>query len=533
VLATHSPDWQIALFIIVVGFTIIMVNNILVYIFNRGLFKLLVVIPQRMRTRLSDRLLALSREFYDASQAGRLLTTAVGDPSSITHMLTAGMINAIANALIVLGGYFILFKMHPMMTAAISAVFPVMIASFFVLRPAMYRVNEEIRENWGIICGMVAEKVSGVRVVRSFAAEEVEAKKFGDRVYYHRDLHVNYSLYSASYGFLNGISVHLGYLIVFVFGGWLYIKGEATIGTVVAFYGYFQSLWPAILQICNMPQQVAMASGSLNKVFGLLDQPLRIVNRAGAGQFEDKVDEIVFENVSFRYGEHLPWALSKVNLKLAAGQQIGIVGPSGSGKSTLMALMLRYYDVTEGRILLNGRDIREWDLMSLRRAFGLVPQDMILFSGTIRDNVVYTHGEMDDARVWKSLEEAEAAEFVRSTEKGLDTLVGEEGLSLSGGQKQRLSIARAILPEPQVLILDNCTSALDAATEQRIQATLRAKLKDRTAFIISHRIASVTPCSTVIVMDGGRIIEEGSPLELLGTPGYFANIYKQQAEAPA
>ena len=532
VLVTHSPDWQIALFIIAVGFTIILVNNFLVYIFNRALFKLLVVITQRMRTRLADRLLALSREFYDASQAGRLLTTAVGDPSSITHMLTAGMINAVANTLIVLGGYFILFKMHPMMTLAISAVFPIMIASFFVLRPAMYRINEEIRENWGVICGMVAEKVSGVRVVRSFAAEEVESKRFGDRAYYHRDLHVQYNWYSASYGFMNGMSVHLGYLIVFVFGGWLYIKGEATIGTVVAFYGYFQSLWPAILQICNLPQQVAMASGSLGKVFRLLDQPLRIVNRPDAEQFRDTVREIRFENVSFRYGEHMPWALSKVNLVLAAGQQVGIVGPSGSGKSTLMALMLRYYEPTEGRILLNGRDIREWDLLSLRRAFGVVPQDMILFSGTIRENVMYTQGEVEDPRIWKALEDADAAGFVRETEKGLDTLVGEEGLSLSGGQKQRLSIARAILPEPQVLILDNCTSALDAATEQRIQATMREKLGGRTAFIISHRIASVTPCNTVVVMDAGRIIEEGSPMELLGTPGYFANIYKQQAEVP-
>ena len=397
----------------------------------------------------------------------------------------------------------------------------------------MYKVNEEIRENWGVICGMVAEKVSGVRVVRSFAAEEVEAKRFGDRAYLHRDLHVTYNWYSAWYGLVNGMSVHLGYLIVFVFGGWLYLKGEATIGTVVAFYGYFQSLWPAVLQICNLPQQVAMASGSLNKVFNLLDQPLRIVNRPDAEQFRDTVREIRFENVSFRYGDHLPWALSKVNLVLAAGQQVGIVGPSGSGKSTLMALMLRYYDPTEGRILLNGRDIQEWDILSLRRAFGVVPQDMILFSGTIRENVMYTQGEVEDPRIWKALEDAEAAGFVRETEKGLDTLVGEEGLSLSGGQKQRLSIARAILPEPQVLILDNCTSALDAATEQRIQATMREKLGGRTAFIISHRIASVTPCNTVIVMDAGRIIEEGSPMELLGTPGYFANIYKQQVEAPA
>lgn len=529
VLVSEHWSWQVGVVVIAVGFCILFANSLLVFLFNRVLFRLLYVVTQRARTVVADHMLRLSRQFYDASHAGRLLTTAVGDPGAITHVMTAGMINALANALIVLGGYFILIRMNLPLTLAITAVFPGMVIAFFWLRPKMRDTSMRIRENWGIICGMVAEKIGAVRVVRSFTAEEFEADRFGKRVSLHRDLHVEYNRYAATYGFINGVLVHIGFMIVFVFGGWLYLKGRSSLGTVVAFYGYFGSLFPAVIAVCNLPQMIAQASGSLTKVFKLLDEPLSIASAPGAPRLDEPIREIVFEKVSFRYATTLPWALRNVSVTIRAGEQIGIIGPSGCGKSSLMALMLRYYDPTEGRVLVNGRDLREWDLASVRRAFGLVPQEVILFSGTIRENVLYTQGARDDAAIWRALEDSMAAEFVRAHVEGLATVIGERGVSLSGGQKQRLSIARALLTDPEILVLDSCTSALDGETEQKLLATLRSFMKGGTAVIVSHRVGSVTDCGRLLVMDNGRIVEEGDPKVLVDAHGYFADIYRQQS----
>ncbi|MEK7474848.1 MAG: ABC transporter ATP-binding protein [Candidatus Coatesbacteria bacterium] len=529
VLVSDHWSWSVGVVVIVVGACILFANSFLVFLFNRVLFRLLVVVTQRSRTVLADHMLKLSQKFYDGSHAGRLLMTAVGDPGAITHVMTAGMINALANALIVLGGYVILIRMSLPLTLAITAVFPGMIAAFFWLRPKMRGTSEKIRENWGILCGMVVEKVGAVRVVRSFAAEDYEAEKFGKRAFLHRDLHVEYNRYSATYGFINGLLIHIGFMIVFVYGGYLYLRGQATLGTIVAFYGYFGSLFPAVIAVCNLPQMVAQASGSLTKVFRLLDEPIEIASAPGAPRLTEPVREIVFEKVSFRYGPALPWSLRNVSVTMQAGRQVGIIGPSGCGKSTLMALMLRYYDPTEGRILLNGRDLREWELASVRRAFGLVPQDVVLFSGTIRENVLYTQGARDDAAIWKALDDSMAADFVREHKGGLETVIGERGVSLSGGQKQRLSIARALLTDPEILVLDSAMSALDGETEQRLLATLRSFMKGGTAVIVSHRVGSVASCDRILVMDAGRIVEEGPPAELRDGHGYFADIYRQQA----
>ena len=529
VLTVDHWSWNVGATVIGIGFCILFANSLLVFLFNRVLFRLLVVVTQRSRMVVAEHLLKLSQRFYDASHAGRLLTTAVGDPGAITHVMTAGMVNALANALIVLGGYVILLHMNPTLTWAISAVFPGMIAAFFWLRPKMRASSERVRESWGIIGGMVAEKVGAIRVVRSFAAEDLESERFGARVKLHAGLNIEQNRYAAIYGFVNGLMIHAGFMIVFVMGGWLYFHGRCTLGTVVAFYGYFQSLFPAVIAVCNLPQQVAQASGSLTKVFRLLDEPLTIASPVDAPRLTEPIREVVFEKVSFRYGPGLPWALREVSTVVRAGEQLGIVGPSGCGKSTLMALMLRYYDPTEGRILVNGRDLREWNLGSIRHAFGLVPQDVILFSGTIRDNIVYTREDRDDAAITRALERSEAAEFVSRLEKGVDTEIGERGISLSGGQKQRLSIARALLTQPEMLVLDNCTSALDGETEQRLLGALREAMAGRSAITVSHRVASVGDCSRVLVMNQGRVIEEGAPARLQAAGGYFAEIFARQS----
>jgi subfamily B ATP-binding cassette protein MsbA len=379
---------------------------------------------------------------------------------------------------------------------------------------------------------MVVEKIGAIRVVRSFAAEDVESERFAERVRLHAGLNIAQNRFAAIYGFVNGLMIHLGFMIVFVMGGWLYFHGRCTLGTVVAFYGYFQSLFPAVIAVCNLPQQVAQASGSLTKVFRLLDEPLTIASPAGAPRLNEPIREVAFARVSFRYAPDLPWALRDVSVTVRAGEQLGVVGPSGCGKSTFMALMLRYYDPSEGRILVNGRDLAEWDLGSVRQAFGLVPQEVILFSGTIRDNIVYTREARDEEAIRQALRRAEAAEFVERLDRGLDTVIGERGISLSGGQKQRLSIARALLTSPEVLVLDNCTSALDGETEQRLLVALREAMAGRTAITVSHRVASVADCGRVLVMDQGRIIEEGAPAKLLAAGGYFAEIFARQS-APA
>ncbi len=529
VLATPNPDWTVALSLVMTGFMVLAVDHLLMFLFNRRIFRLHTFVVTVVRARLVRHLLSLSQQFYDVSHAGRLLTTAVGDPSAITFALLGGVINAVANALVVLGGYFILLHMNTGLTLAITCVFPLMIGSYFVMRSRLLRMSETIRESWGILSGMVAEKIGAVRVVRSYAAEDMEAARFRDRAILHGRINTKNAMYNAVYGSINGFSVHLGYVLVFLIGGWQFIEGRTTLGTVVAFYGYFQALWPAVLQICSIPQTVAGTSGSLVKIYGVLDEPLRIRSAPGAPEADGPFRELRMESVSFRYSDKMPWVARNVDLTLRAGERLGVIGPSGSGKSTLMALMLRFYDPVEGRVLLNGRDIREWDLKSVRRMFGVVSQEVVLFSGTVRENVVYSGAETDEGRVWRALEDAEAAGFVREAPQGLETRLGERGLSLSGGQRQRISLARALLGEPQVLVLDNCTSALDATTERRVQERLRSRLSTSSAVIVSHRISSVQECDRVVVLDAGRVIEQGPPGELAEQGGYFEAIWRQQA----
>jgi ABC-type multidrug transport system fused ATPase/permease subunit len=501
----------------------------LLFLFNRLMARLVAYVSQRLRTRVADQMLRLSQQYYDASQMGRLILTAVGDPSNITQQLIVNMITALGQALVVFGGCIILFSMNVRLSVAVVAVFPLMVWIFFWMRPQLVHISDQTRESWGIASGMVAEKIGGVRVVRSFAAEELETARFSRRMNLHADLNIKTNRLNVIYGFFNGLCIHLGYMMVFLVGGLLYFKGQITLGTIVAFYGYFNRLFPAVQQICNLPQQILSAQGSLDKVFGLLDEPVLISNRAGARRFEEPLRDIVFDKVSFRYGPQLPLALQGLDLGLKAGSQVGIVGPSGSGKSSLMALLLRFYEPSSGAILVNGRDIRDWEMQSLRRAFALVPQEQMLFTGSVRDNIVYSPSGVDEARVWAALEEAEASDFVRALDKGLESRIGERGVSLSGGQKQRLAIARALLNEPQCLILDNCTSALDGETEQRLQATLRRILQKRSAIIISHRASSVIHCSQIWVMDAGRVVENGSAKDLLSAPGYFYAVQRQQA----
>jgi len=514
-----------------VGLLILIFNFWLLYLFNRLLSRLMAVVTQLTRTRLAKSLLGQSQEFYDSSHAGRLLTVSLQDPSNLTQQLSANIVNALANALVVLGGYVILVHMSVPLTLAISGVFPLMVLIFFAMQPAMVAQSDINRESWGVLMGMVSEKVNAVRVIRSYATEDAESAAFRKRAYHHADLNVGQTRLRALYGSLNGLCIHLGYLLVFLVGGRLYLRGQTTLGTLVAFNGYFNSLYPAVLQICSLPQLISEASGSLSKVFQLLDRKPGVSNRPGARRFEGRIEEIRVEKVWFRYKLELPWALQDFSLTLNAGEQMGILGPSGSGKSTLMALLLRFYDVEQGRILVNGVDLKDWDLQNLRRRFGLVPQEPILFSGGIRENLRFRRSNVDEPGLWEALRIAEMADFVRGLPRGLDSMLGERGLSLSGGQRQRLALARALVGKPEVVILDNCTSALDGETEKRILGTLRKILRDQSAFIITHRAPGVLYCGQIGVLEGGRLAETGSPQELLERPGYFKDIYALQTRS--
>jgi ABC-type multidrug transport system fused ATPase/permease subunit len=516
-----------------VGVLVLILNFWLLYLFNRLLSRLMAVVTQLTRTSLAERLLKQSQEFYDSSHAGRLLTVALQDPANLTQQLSANIVNALANGLVVLGGYVILVHMSVPLTWAISGVFPLMVLIFFAMQPAMVEQSDINRESWGILMGMVSEKVNAVRVIRGYATEDAESAAFRKRAYLHADLNVGQTRLRALYGSLNGLCIHLGYLMVFLVGGGLYLGGRCTLGTLVAFIGYFSMLYPAVIQMCTLPQLISEASGSLTKVFQLLDRPPAVVNRSTARAYGERLESLRFENVWYRYGPEFPWALRDLSLGLDAGEQMGILGPSGAGKSTLMALLLRFYDVEQGRILVNGADVRDWDLQGLRRLFGLVPQEPILFSGAIRENLAFRNAGADEARLWEALRTAEMADFVRGLPQGLDSVLGERGVSLSGGQRQRLALARALVGKPELLILDNCTSALDGETEKRILGALREALRGRSAFIITHRAPGVLHCGRLAVLDGGRLAESGTPERLLAEPGYFKDIYTLQARSPA
>ena len=479
-----------------------------------------------LRNRMYAHLQSLELGFFDSQQTGQLMSRSTVDLQAVRFFLGYGLIFILQSALTILIAAAVMLAVNPGLAAVALAPVPfvVAIATRYgrLNRPASQEVQQRIAE----LTAEAEENVGGVRVVKAFAQEARQMARFRTAVARVFDQSMVSTKLRAFYNPFIGFLPQLGLAALLLVGGRQAINGSITIGEFVAFYGYVLMLTGPMrmLGIALGMAQRAVASGA--RVFEILDREPRMTAPADAPLLPAGDGEVRFENVTFAYDGGEP-VLSEISLDVPAGRTVALVGATGSGKTTLASLVPRLYDPVEGRVLIDGADVRDVDMASLRREIALVSDDAFLFSASLRENIAYARPDASDEEVRQAAARAGLADFVENElPDGYETRVGERGLTLSGGQRQRVAIARALLANPRVLILDDATSSVDATTEARIKDALREVMKGRTTFVIAHRLSTISLADEIVVLEGGRLACRGTHKELLES----SDLYREIAE---
>jgi ABC-type multidrug transport system fused ATPase/permease subunit len=478
-----------------------------------------------LRNRMYEHLHSLELGFFDSQQTGQLMSRATVDLQSVRFFLGYGLIFILQSALTILIAAGVMLAVAPALAAVALAPMPFVIWTSFRYgrrnRPASQEVQQRIAE----LTADAEENIGGVRVVKAFAQEERQLRRFRHTVKRVFDQSMVSTRLRAFYSPFIGFLPQLGLAAVLFVGGRQAIRNEISIGEFVAFYGYVLMLTSPMrmLGIALGMAQRAVASGQ--RVFELLDREPRLTAPPGAPALPPGDGRVELRDVRFEYDGTEP-VLRGVDLEVEAGRTVALVGPTGSGKTTLVMLIPRLYDVTRGAVLVDGVDVRTVDPASLRREVAVVSDDAFLFSASLRDNIAYARPEAGDDEVVVAAERAGLGGLIDDLPDGLDTLVGERGLTLSGGQRQRVAIARALLAEPRILILDDATSSVDATTESQIKAALAEVMEGRTTFVIAHRLSTIALADEVVVLEDGRVEARGTHEQLLDD----SDLYREIAE---
>jgi ABC-type multidrug transport system fused ATPase/permease subunit len=476
-----------------------------------------------LRNRMYEHLHSLELGFFDSQQTGQLMSRATVDLQSVRFFLGYGLIFILQSAITIVIASGVMIWVDPVLAAVSLAPMPFVIWVAFRYgrrnRPASQEVQQRIAE----LTAEAEENIGGVRVVKAFAQEARQLRRFRHTVRRVFDQSMVSTRLRAFYSPLIGFLPQLGLAALLFVGGRQAINGDLSIGDFVAFYGYVLMLTSPMrmLGIALGMAQRAVASGQ--RVFELLDREPRLVSAPDAPALPPGAGRVEMRDVAFAY-EDGGLVLSDIDLTVEAGRTVALVGPTGSGKTTLVMLIPRLYDVTHGAVLVDGVDVRSVDAASLRREVAVVSDDAFLFSASLRDNIAYARPEASDDEVAAAAERAGLGGLIDDLPDGLDTLVGERGLTLSGGQRQRVAIARALLAEPRILILDDATSSVDATTESRIKSALGEVMEGRTTFVIAHRLSTIALADEVVVLEDGRVAARGTHNELLERSGLYREI---------
>ncbi len=476
-----------------------------------------------LRQLFYSHLQKLDLGFFDSQQTGQLMSRATVDLQSIRFFLGYGLVFITQNLLTIVLASAVMFAIKPWLAllALAPAPFVVYTASRYnrISRPALQEVQQRIAE----LTAEAEENVSGIRIVKAFAREEHQLHRFQRAVARVFDQSIYSTKLQAFFSPLIGLLPQLGIAVVLLIGGREVIAGKLSLGDFTAFYTYLVMLAGPMrmLGVTMGMAQRAIASG--NRMFEILDREPAIQTPPGAPPLPAGGGEVELRGVTLRY-DGAGAALADVDLHVDAGRTVALVGPSGSGKTSLVGLIARLYDPSEGTVLVDGADVRRVDVGSLRSEIAFVADDSFLFTDSVAANIAYAHPEASLEEIEAAARRAQADEFIRELPGGYETRVGERGLTLSGGQRQRIAIARALLADPRVLILDDATSSVDARTEQAIKAGLGEAMAGRTTLIIAHRLSTVSLADEVVVMDGGRIVDRGSHEELMAGCGFYREI---------
>jgi len=482
-----------------------------------------------MRNQIFQHLQRLSLSFYKRRRAGEIMSRLISDTNVLQNALVENIMKLILNILLVIGVLIFIFYIHWRLSLLTLFTLPLLIFTLGKLGSRIKKFSNLVQMKIADISSIIQETIGGIEVIKSFATEKQEVERF--QTYNVQNFHLNMkrTRLVAILPPLMEILTTIGLSAILWYGGLEVINGNLTIGELVAFLGYVALAVNPLNKIGKNYSRYQQALASAERMFEILDTEPEIKESPKAIEMPRINGYIRFRNVSFSYDDK-ELVLKDIDLDLRPGEKIALVGRSGVGKTTLVSLIPRFYDPTSGSITIDGHNIRNVKLMSLRRQIGIVSQETFLFNGTIKDNIAYGKMKATDEEIVDAAKKANAHNFIMSLEKGYDTPVGERGVKLSGGQRQRIAIARAILRDPRILILDEATSAVDAESEALIQDALEKLMKDRTTIIIAHRLSTILRADKIIVLDERKIEEIGSHQELLAKNGLYTRLYKSQFE---
>ena len=480
-----------------------------------------------LRNQIQRKIDALSFSFHDRMQSGQILSRSIQDVERIRFLTGRAILRLAEGLLLMLGTILVLVWMEPILGLLVFLTMPLLVYRAYVFSSRYRPLSLEIQNQLGVLTTQIEQNLRGALVVKGFAQEQAEIERFQAQNEHWFDLSVQAArLESVNIPMLNMIA-NLGTVIILMYGGLLYTQGNLSLGVLVAFISYLAQLVRPLSLVGRIIPILSIAASAGERIFAILDAPAEVQDDPSAIELPDIRGLIRFEKVSFGYNDQFA-VIQDISFEVQPGQTVALLGATGSGKSTIINLVTRFYNPTSGRITVDGIDTQQVTLRSLRRQIGIVLQDNWLFASSVWDNLTFGQPAASESQVITAAQQAQAHDFIMQLPDGYDTLIGERGITLSGGQKQRLAIARALLTDPRILILDDATSSVDTETERLIQLALTRLMQGRTTFVIAHRLSTVRNADLILMLDKGRVIAQGTHRTLLSSSPQYSQIYQLQ-----
>jgi ATP-binding cassette, subfamily B, bacterial len=476
------------------------------------------------RMKLFGHLQRLSLGFFERNRAGVIISRLTNDVEALDQLVTDGVTTLVQSSLTLLGTAILLFVLDWRIALATLAVIPIMSVGTVLFRIYSARAYAAVRERLGLVTATLAEDIAGMRIVQAFTREDRNVANFREVAEHYREANMRTVVLNALYFPFVDLVSSVALAVVLGYGGYLYFGGAVTLGTLFAFMLYVQNFFDPVQQLSQLYSTFLSATAALDKIMDVLDEEPQVLDKPGARELPPVEGHVRFEHVRFGYGDG-PDVLPDLDLDVPPGTTAALVGHTGAGKSTIAKLLARFYDPREGRITIDGIDLLDVTQASLRRQLGIVPQEGFLFAGTVAENIAFGRPDAAGEDIVSAAQAVGAHDFILRLENGYETEVQERGSRLSLGQRQLVALARALLADPRILILDEATSSVDIGTERKIEQALRLLLSGRTAFIIAHRLSTIRDADLIVVLEHGRIVEQGSHDELMEKRGLYTSLY--------